>query len=84
MPITSSKVCKDGKFSIIDLWTKSGMEGLEQLQEETLLEQLSAAEFSEITLKKNGIIQLPYAHRHNPRLVYFLPHFSLRLIIKNG
>ena len=34
MPITSSKVCKDGKFSIIDLWTKSGMEGLEQLQEE--------------------------------------------------
>ena len=28
--------------------------------------------------------QLPYASHYKPWLVYFLPHFSLRIIIKSG
>ena len=27
---------------------------------------------------------LPYARHYNPRFVYFLPHFSVRFIIKSG
>jgi hypothetical protein len=28
--------------------------------------------------------QIPYARHYNPRFVYFLPHFSVRFIIKSG
>ena len=31
-----------------------------------------------------GIFSLPYARHYNPRFVYFLPHFSVRFIIKSG
>ena len=27
---------------------------------------------------------VPYARHYNPRFVYFLPHFSVRFIIKSG
>ena len=28
-------------------------------------------------------LELPYARHYKPRLVYFLPHFSMRFIIKS-
>ena len=30
------------------------------------------------------IIYIPYARHYNPQFVYFLPHFSVRFIIKSG
>ena len=27
---------------------------------------------------------IPYAHHYKPRFVHFLPHFSLRIVIKSG
>ena len=29
-------------------------------------------------------VYIPYARHYNPRFVYFLPHFSVRFIIKRG
>ena len=44
------------------------------------------SEIGEFDLKKGIVVnvKLPYARHYKLRLVYFLPHFSLRFIIKSG
>ena len=52
----------------------------------------SAVYISKVKIAKEGpsrldliaMIKLPYARHYKPRLVYFLPHFSLRFIFKSG
>ena len=34
--------------------------------------------------QKSSEFSIPYARHYNPRFVYFLPHFSVRFIIKRG
>ena len=56
-----------------------------QTEKGTLHKHYHAVHEGRKTYKKSHwILKIPYARHYKPRLVYFLPHFSLRFIIKSG